>query len=234
MPHASARKQRRRLQVGAAQVPQKSQSHTWESPTPTRTAAISFALPAEPGVSRTAADHSANDQLSTRSPPKRCAAQPPGTCKVHKGGMREFGKAVWANAPLGGTEQATGAQLRHMQWGARGAKGRQTLGNGASTTHHLRNGIAPVECRQHRAFDAFLHSHLHSGRQGHMRWSQAVRASQLACCLAQREPRVVAAAALLWGHLGSHRCERDGEAHALHIDSHGGQEAGQHDVEARF
>lgn len=99
MLHASARKQCRRLLARAAHVLHTSRSRTWERPTPTRTAAISFALPAEPGVSRTAADHSAKDQLSTRSPPKRCAAQPPGTCKVDQGGRRGFGRAVWAERP---------------------------------------------------------------------------------------------------------------------------------------
>lgn len=45
-----------------------------------RAPATARGLAAEPGVARLARDHSANDALSMRSPPQRCAAQPPGIC----------------------------------------------------------------------------------------------------------------------------------------------------------
>lgn len=54
------------------------QGRTWARPTHTRAPATARGLAAELGVARLARDHSAKDALSVRSPPQRCAAQPPG------------------------------------------------------------------------------------------------------------------------------------------------------------
>lgn len=135
---------------------------TWARPTPTRAAATARGLEALPGVSRTASDHRAKDQLSTRSPPHRCAAQPPGTCTYAAAsgcrsaqpasiGVRVFNQQHPSSS---GSQPANPPTSMHSTRSSSNQPGK------TGTEPHLRDGIAPVEGRQHHALDSLIHSNL--------------------------------------------------------------------------